>query len=305
MFGKTRCRTVFRRGDRSGLKRFAVVRALICCRSGPAWTPLRRGAALEDPGPRSIALTGPSAIYSVGRGAASGNVCGFSCPVRSPGAVPPPDRSDWCSVGGPIRCACGSMGFSCTKATCSTPVVLASAPLLATGAAVGLVLELRSPCHDDGALITSDVVREPLTAADDPEQLLLPEALDLALSSLDALPENWLVLDPDSSQATEAVSDFLSSRPAAAGEVRGLVMPTSTWPGSGLWRTPGRRQNAPSGQLLISWSASLPCGLPIRRRRCTPGWSAFARRCGRACRPPATRGDGSRSMGRGWKAIVC
>ena len=87
------------------------------------------------------------------------------------------------------------------------------------GQPLDLVLELRSPCHDDGALITSDVVREPLTAADDSQQLLLPEALDLALPSLDALPEAWLVLDPESPQAIEAVGDFLASIPAAAGEV--------------------------------------------------------------------------------------
>ena len=74
-----------------------------------------------------------------------------------------------------------------------------------------LVLELRSPCHDDGALITSQVVREPLVAAQDSHGLLLPEALDLALPSLDDLPETWLALAPESPRANEAVEAFLAS----------------------------------------------------------------------------------------------
>ena len=157
----------------------------------PEWTCMdapERGAALEDPGPRSITLTGPSAVYSVGRGAASGNVCGFSCPVRSPGAVPPPTGAIGAQLVGALV---GRWGSRARRRPVRHPLPLP--PSWRQRRPLDLVLELRSPCHDDGALITSDVVREPLTAADDPEQLLLPEALDLALSSLDALPENWLV----------------------------------------------------------------------------------------------------------------
>ena len=85
------------------------------------------------------------------------------------------------------------------------------------GTPLEILLELRSPCHDDGALITSQVVREPLQPAHDAAQLLLPEALDLALPSLADLPEALLELDPLSSQASEAVAAVLLNTPAPSG----------------------------------------------------------------------------------------
>ena len=47
------------------------------------------------------------------------------------------------------------------------------------GSGLNVLLELRSPCHDDGALITSALVREPAAPASDPQGCLLPQALDL------------------------------------------------------------------------------------------------------------------------------
>ncbi|MGC6482524.1 MAG: alpha-mannosidase [Synechococcus sp.] len=112
------------------------------------------------------------------------------------------------------------------------------------GQPLDLLLELRSPCHDDGALITSEVVREPLTADHDPEQLLLPQALDLALPSLNALPESWLTLAPDSPQAVAAVLDFLSSKPAAVGEVHWIghahLDLAWLWPVADTWQAAER-----------------------------------------------------------------
>ena len=87
------------------------------------------------------------------------------------------------------------------------------------GQPIDLVLELRSPCHDDGALITSQVVREPLAAAQDPEQLLLPEVLNWVLPTVQDLPEAWLALAPDSPQAVQAVKEFLAIQPASQGVV--------------------------------------------------------------------------------------
>ena len=48
------------------------------------------------------------------------------------------------------------------------------------GAGLRVVLELRSPCHDDGALIESELVREPRVPAQDPRDVFSHR------------PSNWL-----------------------------------------------------------------------------------------------------------------
>ena len=68
-----------------------------------------------------------------------------------------------------------------------------------------LLLELRSPCHDDGALINSELVLEPRVGEMDLDQVLLPEALELYLEAGEPLPDDWLELDPHSQQANVAV----------------------------------------------------------------------------------------------------
>ena len=112
------------------------------------------------------------------------------------------------------------------------------------GQSIELLLELRSPCHDDGALITSEVVREPTAVDADPEQLLLPEALDLALPSLEALPEEWLAIAPDSRHATEQVSAFLEQHKAAAGAVHWIghahLDLAWLWPVADTWQAAER-----------------------------------------------------------------
>ena len=89
----------------------------------------------------------------------------------------------------------------------------------ALGQDLDLVLELRSPLHDDGALITSQVIREPRSAAEDQDQHLLPQALTLALPDPEALPEAWLDLDPASPEAAAAVRGFLDHHAPASGTV--------------------------------------------------------------------------------------
>ncbi|MCY3909622.1 MAG: alpha-mannosidase, partial [Cyanobacteria bacterium MAG COS3_bin_20] len=77
------------------------------------------------------------------------------------------------------------------------------------GAALDLVLELCSPLHDDGALISSHLDLEPQTAGFDPEGTLLPAALELHLAADGDLPPHWAELDPSGAEAQAAVAAHL------------------------------------------------------------------------------------------------
>ena len=77
------------------------------------------------------------------------------------------------------------------------------------GAALDLVLELCSPLHDDGALISSHLDLEPQTAGFDPEGTLLPAALELHLAADGDLPPHWAELDPSGAKAQAAVATHL------------------------------------------------------------------------------------------------
>ena len=77
------------------------------------------------------------------------------------------------------------------------------------GAALDLVLELCSPLHDDGALISSHLDLEPQTAGLDPEGTLLPAALELHLAVDGDLPPHWADLDPSGVAAQAAVATHL------------------------------------------------------------------------------------------------
>ena len=87
------------------------------------------------------------------------------------------------------------------------------------GAGLKVLLELRSPCHDDGALITSDLVREPELSDLDPQGCLLPQALSLAGIDSASMPGSWLDCEPLSSQATAEVHQHLSGQARATGAV--------------------------------------------------------------------------------------
>ncbi|MFL0769114.1 MAG: alpha-mannosidase [Prochlorococcus sp.] len=86
-----------------------------------------------------------------------------------------------------------------------------------SGEPLRLQLELRSPCHDDGALITSDLVLEPQCCGADPDQAQLAEALGLYLEAGGAFPESWLDLDPLSTEAAAAVALLLRDHPRPSG----------------------------------------------------------------------------------------
>ena len=77
------------------------------------------------------------------------------------------------------------------------------------GAALDLVLELCSPLHDDGALISSHLDLEPQTAGPNPEGTLLPAALELHLAADGDLPPHWAELDPSGAEAQAAVAAHL------------------------------------------------------------------------------------------------
>ena len=86
-----------------------------------------------------------------------------------------------------------------------------------TGSGLRVRLELRSPCHDDGALISSCLVREPCNPQDDPEGCLLPEALDLLQLRHPQLPESLLDCEPDSERAAVLVQAHLADQGPADG----------------------------------------------------------------------------------------
>lgn len=87
------------------------------------------------------------------------------------------------------------------------------------GAALDLVLELCSPLHDDGALISSHLDLEPQAAGPDPEGTLLPAALELHLAADGDLPPHWADLDPSGAEAQAAVAAHLHQ----AAPPRGLL----------------------------------------------------------------------------------
>ena len=87
------------------------------------------------------------------------------------------------------------------------------------GPGLRVLLECRSPCHDDGALLSSDLVREPLHPGSDPQGCLLAEALGLAGIDRESIPESWLAIDPLSSEASELVRRHLDRQSTVAGEL--------------------------------------------------------------------------------------
>ena len=90
---------------------------------------------------------------------------------------------------------------------------------LRSGAPMKIQLELRSPCHDDGALITSDLVLEPQKGMVDTDRTQLPEALELHLAAGGTFPDRLLQLDPLSREAGDAVAQFLIDRPRPSGGI--------------------------------------------------------------------------------------
>lgn len=111
------------------------------------------------------------------------------------------------------------------------------------GQPLQLELRLRSPLHDDGALIHSRLEQEPTDPAD-PSGVLAAEALSLGASRLagDALA----ALQPELEEGAlpNVLALMAQARPRAVSI--SWATPTWIWPGSGRWRIPGRRRFAPS-----------------------------------------------------------
>ncbi|MFL0778216.1 MAG: alpha-mannosidase, partial [Prochlorococcus sp.] len=112
------------------------------------------------------------------------------------------------------------------------------------GASIKLLLELRSPCHDDGALMTSDLVLEPLEAGFDPDQALLAEALELHVEASGALPEVLLDLDPTTSEAAAAVQQYLAAALPPPGQIHWIghahLDLAWLWPVADTWQAAER-----------------------------------------------------------------
>ena len=87
------------------------------------------------------------------------------------------------------------------------------------GAELHLQLELRSPGHDDGALISSALCLEPKAPDRDSDQALLPERLMLHLESGGALPVAWQQIDPTTDEASAAVISELERAAAPQGGI--------------------------------------------------------------------------------------
>ncbi|QNI60571.1 glycoside hydrolase family 38 C-terminal domain-containing protein [Synechococcus sp. TAK9802] len=112
------------------------------------------------------------------------------------------------------------------------------------GAALDLVLELCSPLHDDGALISSHLDLEPQTAGLDPEGTLLPAALELHLAMDRDLPPHWADLDPSSAGAQAAVAAHLLQAEPPRGSLHWLghahLDLAWLWPVADTWQAAER-----------------------------------------------------------------
>ena len=177
----------------------------------------------------------------------------------------------------------------------SIPLVAGLCPSDVAWDCADLVPELCSPLHDDGALISSHLDLEPQAGGPDPENTLLPAALELHLAADGDLPPGWADLDPSGAEAKAAVAKHLHLSDTPRGLCTGWVMPISIWPGSGRSLTLGKPLNAPSDQRVAGPS----CALPIPRRRFTPGWNNIDRPCLQRFRrqPRRPLGTNQRAMG--------
>ena len=105
-------------------------------------------------------------------------------------------------------------------------------------------LDLRSPCHDDGALIESALVQEPLIPTCDADRALLPEALALSWASGATLPDALLSCDPMGAAAVGLVDRHLATCPKPLGVVHWLghahLDLAWLWPVADTWQAAER-----------------------------------------------------------------
>jgi alpha-mannosidase len=87
------------------------------------------------------------------------------------------------------------------------------------GDTLHLQLELCSPLHDDGALISTDLDLEPDVAHLDTDFSLAPQALMLHLAAGGDLPDQWNGLEPSGPEALQAVDQQLGAAEPTPGEI--------------------------------------------------------------------------------------
>jgi alpha-mannosidase len=87
------------------------------------------------------------------------------------------------------------------------------------GDTLHLQLELCSPLHDDGALISTDLDLEPDVAHLDTDFSLAPQALMLHLAAGGDLPDQWNGLEPSGPEALQAVDEQLGAAEPTPGEI--------------------------------------------------------------------------------------
>jgi alpha-mannosidase len=87
------------------------------------------------------------------------------------------------------------------------------------GDTLHLQLELCSPLHDDGALISTDLDLEPDVAHLDTDFSLAPQALMLHLAAGGDLPDQWNGLEPIGPEALQAVDEQLAATEPTPGEI--------------------------------------------------------------------------------------
>jgi alpha-mannosidase len=87
------------------------------------------------------------------------------------------------------------------------------------GDTLHLQLELCSPLHDDGALISTDLDLEPDAAHLDTDFSLAPQALMLHLAAGGDLPDQWNGLEPSGPEALQAVDEQLGAAEPTPGEI--------------------------------------------------------------------------------------
>ncbi len=87
------------------------------------------------------------------------------------------------------------------------------------GATLHLQLELCSPLHDDGALISTDLDLEPDVANLDTDCSLAPQALMLHLAAGGELPAQWNGLEPNGPEALQAVVEELKAAEPTQGDI--------------------------------------------------------------------------------------
>ena len=87
------------------------------------------------------------------------------------------------------------------------------------GDTLHLQLELCSPLHDDGALISTDLDLEPDAANLDTDFSLAPQALMLHLAAGGDLPAQWHGLQPSGPAALQAVDEKLRAAEPTQGEI--------------------------------------------------------------------------------------